>query len=68
MASKSVLELAVGTGQWDSGLKKAKQALDNFTQANGGLQSALNKDSQSMQQFVKMMGQMDSTAKPPRVR
>ena len=63
MASKSVLELAVGTGQWDSGLKKAKQALDNFTQANGGLQSALNKDSQSMQQFVKMMGQMDSTAK-----
>lgn len=63
MASKSVLELAVGTGQWDAGLKKAKSALDNFTQANGGLQSALNKDSQSMQQFVKMMGQMDSTAK-----
>ena len=63
MASKSVLELAVGTGQWDAGLKKAKQALDNFTQANGGLQSALNKDSQSMQTFVQMMGRMDSTAK-----
>lgn len=63
MASKSVLELAVGTGQWDSGLKKAKQALNNFTQANGGLQQALNKDSASMQQFVRMMGQMDSTAK-----
>ena len=63
MASKSVLELAVGTGQWDAGLKKAKQALDNFTQANGGLQSALNKDSKSMQTFVQMMGRMDSTAK-----
>ena len=61
--AKSVLELAVGTGQWDAGLKKAKSALDNFTQANGGLQSALNKDSKSMQTFVQMMGRMDSTAK-----
>ena len=61
--AKSVLELAVGTGQWDAGLKKAKNALDNFTQANGGLQSALNKDSKSMQTFVQMMGRMDSTAK-----
>ena len=61
--AKSVLELAVGTGQWDAGLKKAKNALDNFTQANGGLQSALNKDSKSMQTFVQMMGKMDSTAK-----
>ena len=61
--AKSVLELAVGTGQWDAGLKKAKSALDNFTQANGGLQSTLEKESQKMQQFVRMMGQMDSTAK-----
>ena len=61
--AKSVLELAVGTGQWDAGLKKAKSALDNFTQANGGLQKALSTDSDKMQQFVKMMGQMDSTAK-----
>ena len=61
--AKSVLELAVGTGQWDAGLKKAKSALDNFTQANGGLQKALATDSDKMQQFVKMMGQMDSTAK-----
>ena len=61
--AKSVLELAVGTGQWDAGLKKAKSALDNFTQANGGLQQALDKESQKMQQFVRMMGQMDSTAK-----
>ena len=61
--AKSVLELAVGTGQWDAGLKKAKNALDNFTQANGGLQKALGTDSEKMQQFVKMMGQMDSTAK-----
>ena len=61
--AKSVLELAVGTGQWDAGLKKARTALDNFTQANGGLQSALTKDSASMQKFVQMMGRMDSTAK-----
>ena len=63
MANQSVLELAVGTGKWDAGLKKAKQSLDNFTQANGGLQQALGKDSASMQKFVQMMGQMDSTAK-----
>ena len=61
--AKSVLELAVGTGKWDAGLKKAKQSLDNFTQANGGLQQALEKESQNMQKFVRMMGQMDSTAK-----
>ena len=61
--AKSVLELAVGTGQWDAGLKKAKSALDNFIQSQGGLQSALGKDSASMQKFVQMMGQADSTAK-----
>ena len=33
--AKSVLELAVGTGQWDAGIKKAKSALDNFTQSQG---------------------------------
>ena len=59
----SMLELGVGTGKWDAGLKKAKQSLDNFTQANGGLQQALEKESQKMQKFVQMMGQMDSTAK-----
>lgn len=63
MANKSVLELAVGTGQWDSGLKKAKQALDNFTSAQGGLQQALAKDNGDMAEFIKMMGNMDSTAK-----
>ena len=63
MANKSVLELAVGTGQWDSGLKKAKQALDNFTSAQGGLQQALEKDNGDMTAFVKMMANMDSTAK-----
>ena len=61
--SKSVLELAVGTGQWNAGLKKAKSALDNFTQSQGGLQQALAKDSDSMQKFVRMMGGMESTAK-----
>ena len=61
--AKSVLELAVGTGQWDAGLKKAKSALDNFVQSNGGLSQALDKESQKMQQFVKMMGGMESSAK-----
>lgn len=61
--AKSVLELAVGTGQWNAGLRKAKSALDNFTQSQGGIQSALAKDSEKMQQFVRMMGQMDSTSK-----
>ena len=61
--AKSVLELAVGTGQWDAGLKKAKSALDSFTESNGGLQQALDKESQKMQKFVQMMGGMESTAK-----
>ena len=63
MANQSVLELAVSTGKWDSGLKKAKDALNNFTQAQGGLQSALKSDSDKMQQFVQMMGSVDSRAK-----
>jgi hypothetical protein len=61
--AKSVLELAVGTGQWDAGLRKAKSALDNFTQSQGGLQQALDKESQKMQKFVQMIGGMESTAK-----
>ena len=61
--AKSVLELAVGTGKWDAGLKKAVQSLNNFTQANGGLTQALNSESQKMQKFVSMMGSMESSAK-----
>lgn len=63
MANKSVLELAVETGRWDSGLKKAKSALDKFTDASGGLQKALEADSDKMGKFVQMMGKADSTAK-----
>ena len=61
--AKSALELAVETGKWDAGLKKAKSALDSFTDANGGLQQALGKDSDKMQKFVQMMGGFESTAK-----
>lgn len=61
--AKSVLELAVGTGQWNSGLKKAQNALNNFTDAQGGFQQALAKDSQKMQAFIGMMGRIDSSAK-----
>ena len=58
----SKLELAVGTGQWDAGLKKAQQALNSFTQAQGGLQQALAKDNGDMQKFIQMMGKIDSTS------
>ena len=58
----SKLELAVGTGKWDAGLKKAQQALNNFTNAQGGLQQALDKDNGKIGQFVQMIGKMDSTA------
>lgn len=68
MANKSVLELAVQTGQWDAGLKKAKTALQNFTDASGGLQQALTADSASMQKFVQMMGRTDSQAKTAKGR
>ena len=60
--AQSKLELAVGTGKWDAGLKKAQQALNSFTQAQGGLQQAIDKDNGKMQSFVQMMGKMDSTA------
>lgn len=66
MANKSVLELAVETGKWDSGLKKAKSALDNFITANGGLQQALGNDADKMQKFVQMMGSMESKANSTR--
>ena len=64
----SILELGVNTGKWDSGLKKAKSALDNFIQANGGLQEALGKNSAEITKFVGMMGNMESTAKTMRGR
>lgn len=60
---KSVLELSVETGKWDAGLKKAKQALDNFTSAEGGLQQALGKSADQMASFIQMLGNIDSTAK-----
>ena len=64
--SKSVLELAVGTGQWDAGLKRATSSLHNFIDTSGGLKQALDKDSESLNKFVQMMGDMDSKAKTSR--
>ncbi len=63
---KSVLELAVSTGRWEAGLKKAQQALNNFTDDQGGFQAALQKDSKNMQGFIQMMGSIDSHAKTSR--
>ena len=62
MANKSVLELAVGTGKWDAGLRKAQKTLNDFVEAQGGLDKALDKDNKDIAQFVKMMGDMSSTA------
>ena len=62
MANQSVLELAVGTGKWDAGLRKAQKTLNDFVEAQGGLDKALDKDNKDIAQFVKMMGDMSSTA------
>ena len=60
--AQSLLELSVGTGKWDAGLKKAQSALNNFVNAQGGLQQALDKDNGDMAKFVKMMGNISSSA------
>ena len=59
---QSKLELAVGTGQWDAGLKKAQQSLNSFISASGGFERMLEKDNEKVSQFVQMMGKIDSTA------
>ena len=64
--AQSVLELAVKTGKWDAGLKEAQKALNNFTQSQGGLQQALQKDGDKVKQFVEMMGKATSQAKTAR--
>lgn len=58
----SKLELAVDTGKWDAGIKKAQTALRNFANSQGGVQQALQKSSDKTMKFVKMMGDMQSKA------
>ena len=60
--AQSLLELSVGTGKWDAGLKKATSSLNAFVQSQGGLNQALDKENQKMGTFVKMMGDMTSKA------
>ena len=60
--AQSLLELSVGTGKWDAGLKKATSSLNAFVQSQGGLSQALDKENQKMGSFVKMMGDMTSKA------
>lgn len=62
MAGLSKLELAVETGKWEGGLKKAQQALANFQNSQGGMQQALTKNSSKMTEFIKIMGNTKSTA------
>lgn len=64
--AKSVLELAVDAGQWDSGLKKAQTALQRFTECHKDAKDGMSEASQKMQQFIKMMGDMESTASTAR--
>jgi len=59
---QSKLELAVDTGKWEGGLKKAQQALNSFTNSQGGFQQALEKDNGKIGQFVQIMGKVNSTA------
>jgi len=60
---KSTLELAVGTGSWDAGLKRATKSLNDFIQSQGGLKQALDQDSEKVRTFVQMMGRMESSSK-----
>lgn len=62
----SKLELAVDTGKWDAGIKKAQTALRNFANSQGGVQQALQKSSDKTMKFVKMMGDMQSKAETSR--
>lgn len=62
MAGLSKLELAVETGKWEGGLKKAQQALANFQNSQGGMQQALAKNSDRMTEFIRIMGNTKSTA------
>ena len=66
MAGKTTLELAVNSGKWDAGLRRAQTELNRFIQTQGGLEAAMKADSQAMTQFVGMMGKMESTAKTAR--
>ena len=59
----SLLELGISTGKWDAGLRKAQSSLNNFVQAQGGLQQAIDKENDKIGQFVRMMGDMSSSAK-----
>lgn len=47
-------------------MKKAQQALNNFTQSNGGVSQAFQKNGETLKKFVGMMGNMESTAKTAR--
>ena len=66
MAKKTSLELAVDSGRWDAGLRKAQTELNRFIQTQGGLEAAMKADSQAMTEFIGMMGNMESTAKTAR--
>lgn len=60
--AKSVLELAVDTGKWEGGIRKAQTALNNFTKDQGGLQQALQKNSGKVKDFLSIMGNVESKA------
>lgn len=59
----SLLELGISTGKWDAGLRKAQSSLNSFIQAQGGLQQAIDKENTKIGQFVRMMGDVESSAK-----
>ncbi|MBQ2002660.1 MAG: phage tail tape measure protein, partial [Bacteroidaceae bacterium] len=60
--AKTVLELAVDTGKWDAGIRKAQNALNNFASSQGGFSQAFQKNSEQMQKFLGIMEGTASTA------
>lgn len=66
MAGKSKLELAVDSGKWDAGIKKAMQSLNNFIDNAGSMSGALEKNSGAMTKYVSMLGDLTSASTTPR--
>ena len=58
----SKLKIAVDTNEWHGGLRAAMRSMDDFVRNAGGLGNALQQDSEYMQRFAQMMGDMESKA------
>ncbi len=62
MSTKSKLELAVDSGKWEDGLKKAQSSMRAFEQSIGGLEKATSAEKELMTKFIHLLGNTKSTA------